>query len=84
MLVGCYTLDCYCDANHPALTRLASGLFLEFPLQYTGETRAQCVRAARAAGWVIGEAHRCPICTGVLQVWGDGPGEATPQAVGGS
>lgn len=65
MLVGCYTLDCYCDAAqegkpHPSQFR---GGWLTWPMQYTGETRAECVRKARVFGWRIGKDRQlCPVC----------------------
>lgn len=58
MLVGCYTLDCYCDCDNPLHE------WREFPRQFTGETRAECLRSARAHGWVFlkdGQA-KCPKC----------------------
>ena len=61
MIVGCFTLDLYCDNpsndnNHE---------YKEFPHQYTGETRAICYRKARKQGWLIGRTKcYCPKCSG--------------------
>lgn len=60
MIVGCYTLDLYCDfenAEHP---------WNAFPKQFCGHTLGECKRAARKDGWTFhkdGNA-RCPKCKG--------------------
>lgn len=61
MIVGCYTLDLYCDTpdcSHN--TRLGW-----IPDTYTGQTEGQCNKQARADGWKIkrkeGKAY-CPDC----------------------
>lgn len=68
MIVGCYTLELYCDLcwNDPAKPYAQrSG----FPHRYLGTSRARCARQARTAGWLLqfARANRpegaiCPIC----------------------
>jgi len=58
MLVGCYTLDLYCDNADCTDTR-------DGPWQYCAETGATCRREARDAGWIItDEKQICPKCSG--------------------
>jgi hypothetical protein len=65
MLVGCYTLDLYCDSGRDHPVRWPNGSFVVFPMQYTGRTLAECVRVARRDGWQIGkERQLCPFCSG--------------------
>lgn len=54
-----YSLHLYCDQENPAHG------FTQFPHQYTGETRAECVKQARKEGWVFHRdgKHSCPQCT---------------------
>ena len=68
MMVGCYSLDLYCDNE---ATRWADGsdehghAFGSFPWQYTDETGSACRARARAAGWKINiktGAALCPQC----------------------
>lgn len=62
MIVGCYSLDLYCD-NEEAHKD-------EYPLlifQSTGRSRGACFRSARQAGWSIDLKNwkaRCPKCKG--------------------
>lgn len=64
MIVGCYTLDLYCDrqGKHP------DGIhaFEEFPHQYTHEFGSVCRARARRAGWLLGRdgSALCPKCSG--------------------
>ncbi len=41
MIVGCYTLELYCDAPDCPWR----------PHQFTGRTEAECIRAAKSVGW---------------------------------
>lgn len=50
MIVGCYSMDLYCENAHV----------------YTGETWGECVRDARRDGWKITPDRKayCPNCSG--------------------
>ena len=70
MLIGCYSLDCYCEHAHGEAERLADGSFLKFPMTYTGKNRDLAAAAARRAGWrIIGDRGICPVCTGKVKRW---------------
>jgi hypothetical protein len=57
MIVGCYTLDLYCDKNNPDHD------YFEFPHQFTGRSLASCIRQAKSKGWSVGkEKAICPKC----------------------
>ncbi len=59
MLVGCYTLDLYCD-NFKAIEHK----FGDFPQQYTDEFGSACRRLAREDGWLIkSDKQLCPKCS---------------------
>lgn len=73
---SCYTLDVYCDntdfapfgsSQYGGMDQNTKHSFLEFPHQYTGETRGECVRKARRDGWVFHRdgRHSCPACNSV-------------------
>lgn len=67
-----YALDLYCqnqsgefDKSH----RYNGVFFMSYPVQYSGESYAECRRYARWAGWTF---HRngevsCPLCTGRMK-----------------
>ena len=65
-----YTLDLYCDQwTGPAIATAASPDgkhgWNEFPHVFTGESFAECAKAARARGWSIHRVSRtatCPKC----------------------
>ena len=62
MIVGCYSLDLYCD-NEDA----HKGEYPTFSFESTGRSRAQCLRAAKRAGWAVDirkRTVRCPKCKG--------------------
>lgn len=69
MIVGCYTLDLYCDVTyrkHPWDYR--------FPHQFTGETFGECKKQAQRYGWIF---HRnstvtCPHCADLKSKASDG------------
>ena len=60
MIVGCYSMDLYCDFGpHP--------IGYDFPHQFTGRTEAECFRNSKKRGWKIYPAQRkakCPRCAG--------------------
>lgn len=58
MVVGCYTMDLYCDYTGPCR-------WSDFPSQYTGRTESECLRGARLDGWRFHgrpKLARCPKC----------------------
>lgn len=72
MIVGCYSVDLYCDNwfDHPDGTRY-TGHPNRKPHVYTGETEAGCLRQAKHDGWRITRAANkgdrksyCPACSG--------------------
>lgn len=61
MIVGCYTLDLYCDND---VSDHCRNVFSE---TYVGETFAECIREARSKGWIINPKKNkalCPECSG--------------------
>lgn len=69
MIVGCYSIDVYCDTRdqHPTgyenMPRWPDRRDMGNGDSYIGETRAACIRAARRVGWLIGkERQLCPFC----------------------
>ena len=60
MEAGAYVLDLYCDAR-PMLDHARHYRYMS---QYTGETRGECVKKARADGWRFTKdrQHICPEC----------------------
>jgi hypothetical protein len=57
-IVGCYTLDLYCACYEGEAFGRGLG-------EFTGRTEAECIRAARAAGWSVNKRAnraRCPRC----------------------
>lgn len=62
MIVGCYTLDLYCDNAKPQ-----DGIheWNEFPHQFFDEFGSTCRSNARKAGWLLSEKRAlCPKCSG--------------------
>jgi hypothetical protein len=58
MIVGCYTLDLYCDCPECQIQET-------FPQQFVGKTFQACVREAREKGWRISTnamTAYCPQC----------------------
>ena len=53
-LVGCYSLDLYCDKNKSAAHQFT------MPRQYAGRTEAECIRRARRDGWSINKRIEVP------------------------
>jgi hypothetical protein len=72
MIVGCYSLDLYCNVAKYDGDIFGSGCdgiheFREFPKTYTSERREDCERAAREDGWMINNNTGiclCPKCSG--------------------
>lgn len=60
MIVGCYSLQLYC--NHQEAGQCGS--CTAWPGEFTGRTESDCLRQARLAGWLIrkrpDEKVRCP------------------------
>lgn len=62
MIVGCYTLDLYCENQDDPRHKWNA-----FPVQITGETFNGCAWKARKAGWMINRKTGiclCPLCSG--------------------
>ena len=59
MIVGCYSMDLYCDREFCKAD-------LGTHWSYTGQTEAECRRGARKAGWIFHRSGRvtCPECKG--------------------
>jgi hypothetical protein len=68
MIVRGYTLDLYCENARELYGTGSDGDihdYKEFPATYVGETRQECVRAARKEGWTINITEGkciCPKC----------------------
>lgn len=73
MIVGGYTVHLYCDSDieqpygtkgHSGPQEGGHGTFTgSLPDEYSAETRAQCIKQARAKGWLIGKDRQlCPTC----------------------
>lgn len=63
-VVGCYSMDLYCDGENPAHT------YKEFPHCYTAQLGSTCKKNARKAGWRFlkdGRAY-CPKCKEVNRI----------------
>ena len=67
MIVGCYTLDLYCENLGPWPDKHGHD-FKEFPHQYTAELGSKCRKNAQRAGWKLTKDGRayCPRCSGKL------------------
>jgi hypothetical protein len=64
MIIGCYTLNLYCDTPgcQLSLEKRYSGQPVP---QYTGETYGECARKARVDGWQLSadrQVATCPAC----------------------
>jgi hypothetical protein len=57
MIIGCYTLDVYCDnfaAHKFEVTRISESTSVTGRYaQFTGETRGECLKRASRAGWEV-------------------------------
>lgn len=63
MIVGCYSVDLYCDNTEG---KKCPSPWSSFPWVYTGETQGECLRQARKAGWRFSRERPrkayCPKC----------------------
>jgi len=76
MIVGCYTLDLYCENDGQYPDGIHS--YDEFPHTYSHENGSQCRSAARKDGWKLTQGKAiCPKCTRLTKRALD----ASPQAV---
>jgi hypothetical protein len=75
VIVGCYTMDLYCDA---ADWQAPPHEFFEFPHQFHAETYGECARQARRRGWRLTRDDRaiCPKCSGKKRL---APSPAQPE-----
>jgi hypothetical protein len=66
MIVGCYTMDLYCDnRGETHIEEMQIHGHDKWPIQYTGHTEGKCKHKARQDGWRLGkEKQLCPVCTG--------------------
>ncbi len=53
MIVGCYSMDLYCENAEASSTVCRVGWGYHGPPVYTGRTEAECIRQARGDGWLI-------------------------------
>lgn len=60
MIVGCYSLDLYCDCEN------SEHEYQEFPHEFTDEYGSKCRSAARKKGWILKRDYTaiCPKCSG--------------------
>lgn len=72
MMVGCYTLELYCDKEgfynkydaDGTLRDEVGHTYQEFPHEYMNELGSKCRSRARKAGWKLGKKQLCPKCSG--------------------
>ena len=58
-LVGCYTIDLYCDHPHHEPNAYSYGDKVhDWPRRYTGQTESECIRKARLEGWSVNTARK--------------------------
>lgn len=65
MIIGCYTVNLYCEMAEENKTVCNVGWGYNGPPTYTGETEGECLRAARMDGWLFTRKPRkayCPEC----------------------
>jgi hypothetical protein len=64
MIVGCYTLDLYCDGDPECpKSRCIKGSTQNYPpAQYTAENGADCRRQARRDGWILNMKEGTTVC----------------------
>lgn len=64
MIVGCYTLDVYCESPVKICQDQRSPVFRYKCFgQFTGQTERECRAKAKRAGWVLRDGRvRCPPC----------------------
>lgn len=71
MIVGCYSVDLYCDNEDRTgdkRCKRRNGPLRYGSDQYTGETEGECLRQARKEGWKFTRDRPrkayCPACSG--------------------
>ena len=70
MIVGCYTLDLYCDrfsVSPGEVTDEHGHWYNEFPHQFTAELGSECRAKAKQRGWKLNlkdGTALCPKCSG--------------------
>lgn len=58
MIVGCYSVDLYCDGREGGIDPVCRvGYGYAGPPVYTGETEGECLRQARRDGWTFTREH---------------------------
>lgn len=65
MIVGCYTLDLYCDGASDCRNRKAQydgSESMRPPARYIGETGSECRTQARKDGWLLNLKYQTAIC----------------------
>lgn len=78
MIVGCYSLDLYCDHPDGGQYRCTN-----WPGQWTGTTDRNCYAQARRAGWKLDLRQRQVLCPAHAKEGFDGlqrPTEHAPEA----
>lgn len=74
MIVGCYTLDLYCDSKREHHYQEDN---VSFGKQYTGRNERECWQQARADGWKKQGVYAfCPKC---VALWRDGEMRLVPK-----
>ncbi len=53
MIVGCYSMDLYCDTAQEDRSKCRVGWEYNGPPVYTGRTESECLREARKDGWLF-------------------------------
>jgi hypothetical protein len=65
-IIGSFVLHLYCDDPRHATVPTAADEYRRHkaysPGEYTGETRAQTVRTAKAGGWLVNQTAGTAIC----------------------
>ena len=70
MIVGCYSLDLYCDNFDLMKDQVEDSYghrYDEFPHQFTGYSRPECVRNARHRGWIVNIPANKAYCPGCVK-----------------
>jgi len=62
VIVGCYTLDLYCDHPHDQEIDNNQEHYGDHLAQFTGRTETGCIQRARAAGWSINKSADRVMC----------------------
>lgn len=66
MIVGCYSVDLYCENAEQHVNGCRVGWGFHGPPNYTGNTESECLRSARVDGWLFTRdtprKAYCPAC----------------------